>query len=183
MAITVKYENGDQLGPKFKFGVQRFSKRVIAASQATARQAAEEIENEGRANIKAGGDFGSARWQQGFRAKVSFTSRTDMAIRITHEVRYWVVFEEGRVIHGRPLLWIPLSFAREAQGVMARDFPGQLFRVDRPGKAPLLLSNDGPQYFGKSQVTIPKKWHLREIVRNIARRLPLIYKEQMRRGK
>jgi hypothetical protein len=183
MTVTFKYENGDQLGPKFTFGVQRFRDRAIEAAQAAARRAAQEIEIEGRANIRAGGNFGSDRWQQGFRARVSFQSRSDMSIRITHDVPYWVVFEEGRVIRGKPLLWIPLSFSTAGRlKVRARNYPKPLFRVDRHGKAPLLLDDTGPQYFGKEQVRIPRKWRLRSIVKTVARRMGTFYKEAFRRG-
>jgi hypothetical protein len=98
------------------------------------------------------------------------------------------VFEEGRIIRGNPLLWIPLSFADDAQGVMARDYPGQLFRIDRAGKSPLLMASGGPggkaqpKYFGRESVTIPKKWHLREIAKQVSRRLGEFYREAMRNG-
>lgn len=182
MTIRFVYENGDKLGRQFSNGVTRFGERAILAAQAAATKAANEIETEGRANIAAGGNFSSARWQEGFHAKLSFTSRNDMRIRITHDVSYWVVFEEGRVIHGKPLLWIPLPFASAALGVRARDFPEPLFRVDRAGKAPLLLSKAGPQYFGKAQVTIPKKWHLRDIVKQVSRKINQYYREAFNNG-
>jgi len=35
-------------------------------------------------------------------------------------------FQFGKVIHGKPLLFIPFSFAKDAQGVNARDY-GPLF--------------------------------------------------------
>jgi hypothetical protein len=184
VAVTFKYENGSQLGPKFKAQVKRFSEKQVVAIQAAARHVASDIETLGRANIRAGGDFGSTRWQKGFRARLSFTSRTNITIRITHDVPYWKVFEEGRVIKGRPLLWIPLSFSHAGQlKVRARDFPGKLFRVNRPGKAPLLLSDDGPQYFGKAQVRIPRKWRLRDIVKRTARNMQRFYREAMARGR
>ena len=189
MTITLKYTDGRQLGRKFRERVKQFDERRILAIQAAARRAVVTIEIEGRADIRAGGNFSSDRWQDGFQAKLSYQSRTDLNIRITHEVFYWVVFEEGRVIRGDPLLWIPLSFAEDAQGVMARDYPGQLFRIDRPGKAPLLMASGGkgspaqPKYFGKEQVTIPKKWHLRQIVREVSRKLGTYYKEAMRNGR
>ena len=183
MAVTFKYE-GAQLGPKFKAQVKRFSEKQVRAIQTASTQIAGDIEQLGRANIRAGGNFGSARWQEGFRAKVSFQSRTSITIRITHDVRYWRVFEEGRVIHGRPLLWIPLSFSTAGQlKVRARDFPGKLFRVNRPGKAPLLLDDSGPQYFGKEQVRIPRKWHLRDIVKRAAKSMNRRYKEALRNGR
>jgi hypothetical protein len=184
MSVEMKYENGDKLGPVFKKNVQTFTKRKSRAQLTAARTAASEIERLGRTNIRSGGDFGSARWQQGFRALLSFQSAVNLVIRVTHSVRYWKVFEEGRVIRGRPLLWIPLSFSNAGRLlVRARDYPGQLFRVDRPGKAPLLLDKSGPQYFGKTSVRIPKKWNLRGIVRLVARKMSIFYKEAMRNGK
>ena len=184
MPVTFKYENGDQLGPKFKAQVKRFSEKQVLAIQKAANDVAQDIEQLGRANIRAGGNFGSARWQQGFRAKVSFQGRTSLTIRITHIERLWVVFEEGRIIRGRPLLWIPLSFANAGRlKVRARDYPGKLFRVNRPGRAPLLLDDNGPQYFGKEQVRIPRKWHLRDIVKRAARSMNRRYKEALRSGR
>lgn len=182
MPVTFKYENGDQLGPRFKKNVVNFAAKQRAAQLAAARKAADEIERLGRANIRAGGNFGSARWQQGFRAKLS--TGKDIAIRITHAVKYWKVFEEGRIIRGKPLLWIPLSFSDAGRlGVRARDFPRKLFRVDRAGKAPLLMDETGPQYFGKTSVKIPRKWRLRDIVKQVARKMGAFYKEAMRNGR
>lgn len=184
MTVTFKYENGDKLGPQFKAGVKRFVKKNKAAQLAAARRAAEDIEREGRANIRAGGNFGSSRWQQGFRAKLSFVNSSQLVIRVTHDVRYWRVFEEGRTIRGNPLLWIPLSFSQAGSlKVRAKDFPAPLFRVNRPGKAPLLMSDAGPQYFGKESVRIPKKWRLRAIVKQVARRMGRYYKEELRNGR
>jgi len=188
MTITLKYTDGKQLGRKFKERLQRYDEKRIRAIQAAARRAVVAIEIEGRADIRAGGNFGSDRWQMGFRAKLSYKSRVDLSIRITHDVRYWVVFEEGRVIRGRPLLWIPLSFATDAKGIMARDYPAPLFRVDRAGKAPLLMASGGrgvkaeAKYFGKESVTIPKKWHLREIVKTVSRKVGIYYREAFRNG-
>lgn len=183
MTITFKYVNGDKLGRKFSFGVTKYGERATKAAQSTARRAADEIEYRGRNDIRAGGRFGSARWQEGFHAKLSYQSRNDMSIRVTHDVPYWVVFEEGRVIHGKPLLWIPLHFATEAFGVRARDYPLPLFRVNRKGKAPLLLDKTGPKYFGKESVTIPKKWHLRDIVKDVSRHVNQYYKEALHNGR
>lgn len=181
-SVKVTYHNGDQLGPKFKAGVQRFRDRQVGAIQQVAREAAAEIEAEGRANIRAGGNFGSARWQDGFRAKVSFKSQADLTIRVTHAVPYWVVFEEGRVIRGKPLLWIPMKFG-DSGGVRAREYHGKLFRVNREGRNPLLVSDTGVQYVGVTSVKIPRKWHLRDIVKRIARSMRDKYRGAMRSGR
>lgn len=186
MTITVKLDS-EQVGKQFKFGVQRFADRAAKAAQVAARRAAEEIVTEGRKDIKSAGDFGSSRWQQGLQAKISFKSRSDINIRITHAVFYWKVFEFGAVIRGKPLLWIPLSFAKDAQGVRARDYPGRLFRVDRKHGAPLLMTNNGgkaqAKYFGKEKVTIPKKFHLRTIAARITRKLNKYYREAFKNGR
>jgi len=182
VTVTFKMENGDKIGSQFKRRVKKFSEKMTRATQSAAYRAADEIEVRGREDIRAGGNFGSDRWQDGFRAKVSYKSRTDINIRVTHTVFFWKVFEFGATIHGRPMLWIPLSFALDARGVRARDFPGRLFRVNRLGKAPLLLSDDGPKYFGKESVTIPRKWHLRQIVRDVSREMNDYYKDAMKNG-
>ena len=182
MVVRFKMQDGDKLGRQFKSRAKKLSEKMIKATQAATYRAADEIERRGRADIKRGGNFGSDRWQDGFRAKVSYLTRSDLNIRVTHEVKYWRVFEYGAVIYGKPMLWIPLDFATDAQGVRARDYPKQLFRVDRAGKAPLLLSDDGPKYFGKEYVAIKPKWHLREIVRKVSYEMPRYYKEAMKNG-
>ena len=182
--LKLVFEDGRTLGPKLVNNTKKFSERQTLAIQATARRAAEEIEDKGRADIRAGGNFGSARWQEGFHAKVSYQSRSNIRVRVTHDVKYWKVFEFGATIHGKPLLWIPLDFSTAGSlKVRARDYPAPLFRVDRVGKAPLLLDKSGPQYFGKESVRIPKKWHLRRIVGQVARKLGTYYRQAMKNGR
>lgn len=188
MTIKISFDNMDQIGRQFKNTTVRFGERAIVAAQAAAQKAAADLVSEGQADMAAGGNFKSARWQQGLQAKVSYQSRSDINIRYTHSVTYWRVFEYGAVIQGKPLLWIPLSFAEDAQGVSARDYSGQLFRIDRPGKAPLLMASGGKgqpaeaKYFGKDHVTIPQKFHLRDIARSVASRLSQYYKDAFKNG-
>ena len=174
--MTIALNYGPSLAPQFKALVDGFAEKTVAATQAATQRAATEIENLGRENIRAAGS--STRLQDGFHAEA-----TDTTITVTHEAPFWIEFEEGRVIRGRPLLWIPLSFATEAQGVKARDFPGLLGRVDRAGKAPLLIAPGGrPMYFGKETITIQKKWNLRDIVRRVADQMDQFYKEALKGG-
>jgi hypothetical protein len=181
VTITLQYKDGNKLGPKFKLAVGRFADKANAASLAATQRAASEIEDQGRDNIRAAGS--SATMQDAFHATVT-TSRAAITIRVTHDVPYWIDFEEGAVIHGKPMLWIPLSFATEAQGVRAKDFPAPLFQVNRKsGKAPLLVTTGGrPMYFGKQSITIPKKWSLRDIVREVADQMGQFYKEALKGG-
>jgi hypothetical protein len=160
--------NGQQIGREFQGLVsKKYVGRVRVAARGATFETADAIEHEGRADIRSAGRFGR-RWTDGFHAQVSVVGSGSFSIRVFDDVPYFNIFEYGGIIRGRPLLWIPLSFARDAIGVRARDFPGGLFRVNRKrGGAPLLLSirDRQPKYFGKSQVRIPKKFHIRRIVR------------------
>lgn len=165
-----------QVGPRLKRTAQKHSQAVRDAIRLTAHEAADEIALRGRDDIASAGNFGS-RWTEGFQVKVT-QGGGHTVITATMAVPYWHVFQFGNVTHGRPLLWIPLSFADDAKGVNARDYPGQLFRVDRKsGGAPLLLTPPGiPKYFGKEFVTIPKKFHLIEIAREVAQSIGDMYR-------
>lgn len=175
--MTIRMKYGPSPAPKFKAMVDQFGKRTAAATQVATQRAATEIEDQGRDNIRAAGS--STTLQDGFHTEVR-----DTTINVKHDAPFWLAFEEGRTVQGRPMLWIPLSFATEAQGVKARNFPQPLFRLDRPGKAPLLLTKADrkPMYFGKTSITIQKKWNLRSIVRRIADQMDQFYKEAMRGG-
>lgn len=178
--IKFRLENGDKLGKKFETRIRRYNEKQIKAVQATARQIKDEVEYAGRADMRAGGDFGSSRWQEGLNVALSYESRSDIRLRLTHRVKYWKVFEYGATILGKPMLWIPLDFGN-AFGVRARDYPLPLFKVEREGKAPLLVDpQNGPQYFGKESVTIPKKWHLRQIFKRISSNAAAYYRTHMR---
>lgn len=179
--VQIRLDGMDKCAEKLRVRSKAFSERQTKAIQRAATRVATQIEQEGRANIAQGGNFGSARWQQGFRAKISYFARSNLNIRVTHSVFYWKVFEFGARILGKPLLWIPLPWNKT--GRRAGEFGAPLFRVNRLGKAPLLLSDDGPQYFGKESVRIPRKWRLRDIVRRNARNLSKFYKEEMKNGR
>lgn len=165
--LLVSFERNQQGGSLRPSG--KFTTRLRRALGALARDMADDIEDRGRANIAGAGNFGSARWQTGFKARPWFRG-AQVEVRVFSEVPYFRIFEYGGTIQGRPLLWIPLSFATDAQGVRARDYPGGLFRVDRKsGGAPLLLSRADrkPKYFGRESVRIPKKFSIRKICREV----------------
>lgn len=174
MALRIVF-NGQQAGAKLKQSMAKHSREVLDAISLTADEAAKEIEKQGRDDISGAGNFGN-RWTDGFTAEVS-KGGGHTRITVRQAVPYWRVFQFGATIQGRPLLWIPLSFANDAQGVMARDFPQPMFRVDRKVGAPLLMTKDGQaKYFGKESVTIPKKFHLVEICQDVAGSMRDIYR-------
>jgi hypothetical protein len=89
--LQIRLDGGDTLGPRLKARAKKFSEKQTVALQSTTKKAAELIETAGRANIAQGGNFSSARWQEGFRATVQFLGRSDLVIRVTHAVSYWRV--------------------------------------------------------------------------------------------
>lgn len=173
------YFDGERAGQKFERSVTRQGARVRNAMRAAAFDASEEIRELAAADMAAAGDFGP-RWTGGLNVVIT-EGGGNIRMAFNHNVDYFSVFQYGKVIEGKPLLWIPLSFAEDAKGVLARNFPGGLFRVDRSkkGKAPLLLSyaTRQPKYFGKESVTIPKKFHVIEIIQDVAKRIPAFFKQ------
>lgn len=180
----VKFEEKD-LGRKYKVKMDEHAKRHKNALMAATKQARDISLREARLNISSAGKFGP-RWTKGLTADITET-QGDIVTQYNHAIPYWSVFQFGKVIHGKPLLWIPLSFAHDAQGKRARDFPGGLFRVDRKaaGKAPLLfsVSDKEPKYFGKEQVRIPKKFRVLEIIRLVSSNIKLFFAEQLGKQK
>lgn len=172
---------GDRVGPKLDAFAKKTKRRVLDASRGAALDVTEEIVSESRADIANAGKFGG-RWTGGFKGKVT-EGGGYVRVAFTMAVPYWKVFEYGATIRGRPLLWIPLSFAKDAQGISARDYPGKLFRVNRKSGAPLLLASGNPaqpKYFGKASVRIPKKFHLVQIIRSGAKKMREFYSQRMK---
>lgn len=175
--ITVE---GPPIGPQLTTGLEKIKLRVQRALANASNKLADNILTKGRADISGAGRFGP-RWTAGLTAGVTGEGNI-RTIAIREAVSYWRVFQYGAIIHGKPLLWIPLSFADIPPGTPARNYGGRLFRVDRKsGGAPLLLSADDkkPKYFAAESVRIPKKFHLVEIVRAEAKTLGALYRVEM----
>jgi hypothetical protein len=175
---------GEPIAPALSRNLAKQQQRIQKAIGAAAIKLGDSIVEKGRADISAAGKFG-ARWTtSGLTSDVTPEGNVS-TINIREAVSYWRVFQYGAVIQGKPLLWIPLSFATEAQGVSAKDFPGRLFRVDRKsGGAPLLLSADDkqPKYHGQESVRIPKKFHLVEIAVAESKTFGALYQVEMASG-
>ena len=176
-AIRIWFDRERQ-GPVFRRSLYRKADQVRTAARATADDVAQQIVKLGQSDISRAGNFGT-RWTEGLHADVT-QGGGNIRISVTHDVPYFSVFEYGKVIEGKPMLWIPLEFAETAKGVRARDYPNPLVRVDRKaGGAPLLLDIGVrpavPTYFGKESVTIPQKFHIRDIAKEAARRMREVF--------
>jgi hypothetical protein len=178
ISITVV---GDPIGTQLASNLAKQKLRVQKAISTAATKLGNTIVEKGRQDISSAGKFGPRWTTSGLTYDVAPEGNSS-TINIREAVPYWRVFQYGAVIQGKPLLWIPLSFAPEAQGVSARDFPGRLFRVDRKsGGAPLLLSADDkqPKYHGQESVRIPKKFHLVEIAQAESKTFGGLYAVEM----
>lgn len=138
---------------------------VLDASQEFVKQAGEDVGRAGR--------FGTS-WTQGYTIQQQDGGSGPFLVSILHRIPFYKVFTKRTVIRGKPLLWIPLSFAADALGVRARDYPGRLFRVNRKdGKSPLLMASGRgggkaeAKYSGHESVTIPKKFRTFEIAQEV----------------
>ncbi len=150
------YLDGERIGPLFRRATERRGKVIRDAVRGAAQDAADEIETEGREDIASAGNFGS-RWTDGFNAKVT-EGGGSIRIEVSEEVPYWPVFEFGAIIQGRPLLYFKPS-------------PDYAPLWDANGKPPLLIS--------VKQVIEPQKFHLRDIIRKVVKRLPELFKERL----
>ena len=157
------------------------ARNIRKAIAGTATEVAKSLRKAGRAEVKTAGRFGA--WA------FSVRSKRDGDFRVITAKASLVVeaLETGRTLRGRPLLWIPIGSKKNAPPI--GKYPGKLARVDRPGRAPLMVPLGGgpPLYFGKPQIVMPKKLHLRAIGRRLANRVRFILsrnlaKQQVNRG-
>lgn len=174
VAVALRFVFRKNVAPEIRDRITRKLKLIAGASSYATTQTAKVIERKGRANIAAAGRFGR-RWQEGLKARRDPPAGTyiNNSIVITHNVLGARLFEFGGTVEGRPLLWLPLSFAGDAQGIRAADYGKRhgLFKVERNGKPPLLLSlaDRQPKYVGIQAVTIKRKWNIRGIAQQSMR--------------
>jgi hypothetical protein len=181
MPLSLKFT---VLGKRYFDLMKRNIDRLRPAAFEAVTEVRDEVLDKGRADIAGAGKFGS-RWTEGFKGEITEENEGEFNINFTHDVPYFMIFQRGGTIRGKPFLAIPLSFANVPKGVFARDFPGGLFRVDRKsGGAPLLLSRSDkqPKYFLKESVFEPKKFRVLEIIRETSRKLKSVFIRKLRQN-
>lgn len=182
--MTVRvYFAGEKIGPKLQRTAVKNKKKILAAERGAAKDVVKLGLKNARADISAAGNFGS-RWTKGLTAKVT-EGGGNIRIAFQHTIPYWRVHQTGAIIRGKPLLFIPFSFAADAQGVRARDYPGKLFRITRRSDGLVMLFSvaDGqPKYFGKKSVKIPKRFRVLEKIRDAARQMKNFYQSRMKKN-
>jgi hypothetical protein len=181
--------------------VRELQRPIAKAATAAIREAGEIAKRDGRASIPAAGF--SRKWQNALRVNIYPPQGDSMrpAAFIFHKIRYAGVFEEGAVISGQPLLWLPLPNVPLRRGrpmtpsQYARSI-GPLVSVQRPGGPPLLFpkarSGHGrrrrttvgaerkPLYVGLSSVAISKRFNIKGAAQNAAAQLPSLFARHLR---
>jgi hypothetical protein len=165
----------DPVGPQLTANFEKIKARVQKALDASAKQFGDNVLEQGRQDITGAGNFGS-RWTAGFTYDVGGSGNVRI-VTFRHAVPYWRVFQYGALIQAKSggLLWIPLP------GV-SRDERGDFFQTSKKGNR-LLFKKVGkeivPLRVGKEEVTIPKKFHLIEIVRAESQTLGALFRLEM----
>lgn len=151
-------------------GINLASVHLGEAAHEAGVETAVEITNAGREDIASAGKFGP-RWTRAFKSQ-SKDIKGGCVVTTTMGGPHWRIFEEGRVLQGHPLLWIPFSDS-DAVGKKHSQYPGGLIQITSRRGLPLLISlrDHKPKYFGKQSVTIPKKFHLTEIAQTIGAKI------------
>lgn len=170
----------------FQTEADRLRDRIVRAIQLATGELMLNIKAKGDSDILGAGNF-TRRWTDAFtvQAKPPIAESSDkylISIFFNSTIPFAHIHEFGGTIKakgtlfGPALLWIPLKGAvprskgtgpnaglMTAQEFGASESP--LFRVNRKGKAPLLLDikSRRPRYFGIASVTLPKRFHIRDI--------------------
>lgn len=180
--------------------VKEMERPIAKAATAAVREAGEIAKRNGRASVAAGGL--SRKWQNALRVKI-YPPQGDSirpAAFIYHKIQYAGVFEDGAVIRGQPLLWLPLPGVpiRRGHPMTAAQYArsvGPLVSVERPGRPPLLFAKPRagrrgrragagaerkPLYVGLSSVAIHKRFDIKGAVQKAAAQLPQLYAKNLR---
>ena len=177
--FTVKVDE-----PKWLAMIRAKQQPVAVAAEAALRDVAAQSVQDGRKDIAAAGPgFSHAQWLSGLQYR-TFDDRAGGQATLSgkavifHKYGIAGVFESGATIKGAPLLWIP------TQKGLAR--LGGARRPSRSGKKLTFATVRGtpmafdaadkardrkPLYIGLPSVSIPKKFHIVDIVKKHAARL------------
>ena len=188
----------DGRGAALSTEFRRIAEAIPVASARSMANAAGRLKVEGHANI-AGAGFG-ARWQNGWKVSEGLISAVP-TILARHTIGYSEVFEDGAVIDGKPLLWLPLPGVPRSIGgkrttaALWERSVGPLFLL-KGGSHPLLLGAPSgavrslrktpprarhlPHIIGLESLTIGKKFDLDGVTRKVAAQVPGLFDQALK---
>jgi len=178
MALRIRLEGDKKVGTTVS--AARRQRAMAIAARATMEEARDRIVIAGNEDMRAGGNFGSPRWQTSLHGDITGTG-SRLVLTIAHRVFFWRVFEYGALIRPKTgdRLWIPVSPL--SKGIWPRNYPGKLRRVWRKGgKSDLLFGSGGLLYVGVKQVRLRRRFHLRPIIRRVSKQMPLLFRKWLR---
>lgn len=163
---------------EFKKGLNETAEKYSAALKTAENMIASMLKQQISADIAGAGNFGS-QYLNSLSVTVS-----DHTITTKIDAPGADIFESGGTIHGKPLLWLPIS-GTDAVGIEPKDYGDKLFSVNRHAGGPPLLfaiKDRAPKYFGVPSVNIPKKFHIAEIEKRVMEEFPDILNAQLKGG-
>src|SRR5262245_29033546 len=124
---------GPSLVASLKQTTRNASAEVKQRMSGAMQKAQKAILEQGRQDIQEAGNFGS-RWTEGLTADIDEQDKS-VTLTVRHSVPYWKVFQTGKTIRGKPLLWIPLP------GVDPNE-QGDFFQTSKKGNL-ILFKKEG----------------------------------------
>ena len=173
---------GNVAAETLRNNMDKATKRVRAAMKSIAQEAAEEIHTRGIADISSAGRYGSS-WTSGLHVTIEQAGADEVTIQTSHDKPFYSFLNVGGIIKGNPMLWIPTeNNPTFGEGVPASQYPGRLISVNKGGvpllidPSPLIDRSEAVMYTGEPFVVMPQKFHILEIIRDVARSLKSKYK-------
>ena len=159
--------------PEAWAAMMRDMKKPIAEGAVAAlRETAAVSVQEGRRDIAAAGPNFRQNWQERLQYRTKGAkgddgeASLDASAVVFHKYGIAGVFEHGATLYGKPLMWIPTTRRAPAPSKSGKKLVSATVR----GQPMLFDANDRdrarkPLYIGVPQVTVPKLFHITEIVR------------------
>jgi hypothetical protein len=157
---------------------------ILKAAAGAVDDAAQLAVTQGRANIASAGF--PTRWQNALAyATDKGADPSSPSATIFDRIGFASVFETGKTIGGKPLLWLPIE-SNLGTGVKSpKKYGKKLVSVNVAGKPPLLFDASdrkrGPLFVGVSQVNIRKRFDLRRIFTEAAGQMGEFYQKRLDR--
>lgn len=176
--MAIRFRTRTDFGRALEAEINKATKPITDAAVAALGDAAKLAVRDGRANIRSAGRFHGG-WITGLRSRVYKNRGLDAAALIYHRMARAGIFEEGGIIRGKPLLWIPLG-GRRAVMRAARNVSS----INLPGRRPLLVGDiqgeRKPIAFGLDVARIRKRFSIAAIVKRAANKLGEFYHQRIK---
>lgn len=178
LSLRVTY---DSKSASFRENFGAAGSAFARATTAASRTAADQIEQQGKLAIAAGG-LGNV-FQQSFHASLTTSGGaiSNAVIQVSSDIPFFGIFDRGGTIKGKPLLWVPLSFGSKQR---LSQYRGHLALVNRVGGKPLLIDVQThiPQFVGLDAVQIRKRFDIASVIQNVMKEFPAMLQAEIKKA-